>query len=80
MFFRKQGGASKPRQVFYPLVPVSQCLHGSLPDIDPTNVIYDELRKAADMIEIENVPAQEALDEAQRNGQIALDEYWAKKD
>ena len=48
------------------------CVH---PAGDPTGgKIYDALEIACDQVEIENVPAQEALDEAQATAQAALDE------
>ncbi len=40
--------------------------------------ISDALTDACDLIEIENVPAKEALDEAAAIAQQALDEYWAE--
>lgn len=56
------------------LVPISQATHAT-PDLsDPTGgKIYDALKVAADKVELENVPAQEALDEAQKTAQEALD-------
>lgn len=58
----------------YAGIPYSQALHASSPFDDPTNgVMYDELSKAADKVEIENIPAQEALDEAAKKVQEALD-------
>ena len=42
--------------------------------IDPTGgKILDALKIAADQVELENVPAQEALDAAQATAQEALD-------
>lgn len=64
----------------YAVVPYEQALT-ALPNFDDiTNgKIYDEIRKAADKVELENIPAQEALDEAQAAAQKALDEYLANK-
>jgi multiple sugar transport system substrate-binding protein len=43
--------------------------------IDPTGgKIWDALEKAADLVEIEGVPAAEALAQAQEEAQAALDE------
>lgn len=56
------------------LVPFRQAMHASPDPIDPTNgAIFDALDLAADQVEIENVPAKEALDEACRTAQEALD-------
>ena len=55
-------------------VPFSQAEHASLYPVDPTNgQVYDALKIAVDKIEIDNVPAQQALDEAQKTAQEALD-------
>ena len=55
-------------------VPFSQAEHASLYPVDPTTgQVYDALKIAADKIEIDNVPAQQALDEAQKTAQEALD-------
>ena len=55
-------------------VPLAQASHGSVYPYDPTNgAIYDALKIAADKVEIDNVSAQEALDEAQKTAQEALD-------
>ena len=55
-------------------VPFSQAEHASLYPVDPTNgQVYDALKIAADKIEIDTVPAQQALDEAQKTAQEALD-------
>lgn len=57
------------------LVPLQQAGHASILPEDPTDgKIYDALSIACDKVEIENVPAQEALDEAQATAQAALDE------
>ena len=51
-----------------------QAAHASQAFIDPTGgKISDALKIAADKVEIENVPAKEALDEAQKTAQKALD-------
>lgn len=56
------------------LVPISQASHGTPALIDPTGgKIFDALSIAADKVELENVPAKEALDEAQKTAQEALD-------
>ena len=56
------------------LVPFSQAKHGTSALIDPTGgKIIDALKVAADKVELENVSAQEALDEAQKTAQEALD-------
>ena len=59
-------------------VPFLQSLHASIRPEDPTgNQVFDAMDIAKDKVQIENVPAQVALDEAARIGQQALDEYWA---
>jgi multiple sugar transport system substrate-binding protein len=57
------------------LVPMAQAMHGSVSSVDPTGgqVLY-ALNIACDKVEIENIPAREALDEAQAAAQAALDE------
>lgn len=56
------------------LVPISQASHGTPALKDPTGgKIFDALSIAADKVELENVPAKEALDEAQKTAQEALD-------
>ena len=56
-------------------VPTAQAAHATKVFIDPTGVkISDALKIAADKVEIENVSAKEALDEAQKTAQEALDE------
>lgn len=47
--------------------------------IDPTGAVLQALDDAVDLIEIENVPAKEALDEAAAIAQQGLDEYWANQ-
>ena len=55
-------------------VPFKQAEHASLYPVDPTNgQVYDALKIAADKVEIDNVSAKEALDEAQKTAQAALD-------
>ncbi|MGI1782384.1 ABC transporter substrate-binding protein, partial [Streptococcus uberis] len=62
------------------LVPFEQAKHGSVLPVDPTDgAIYDALKVAADKVELENVPAQEALDQAQETAQKALDKALEKK-
>jgi multiple sugar transport system substrate-binding protein len=61
------------------LVPMNQAMHGAVLPIDPTGgKVYDALNVAADKVEIEGVPAKEALDEAQKTAQTALDEALGK--
>lgn len=56
------------------LVPLQQASHGSYALQDPTGgKILDAIAIAADKVELENIPAQEALDEAQKTAQEALD-------
>lgn len=56
------------------LVPLRQASHGSAALVDPTGgKILDALTVAADKVELENIPAKEALDEAQKTAQEALD-------
>lgn len=56
------------------LVPLSQSLHASVKPLDPTGgKIYDALKIAADKVEIENISAKEALEEAAKTAQKALD-------
>ncbi len=56
-------------------VLLAQSEHAAIYPVDPTGgKILDELNIAAEKVEIEGVSAQEALDEAQANAQIALDE------
>ena len=59
-------------------VLLKQAEHVSGYPVDPTGgKILDELNIAAQKVEIEGISAQEALDEAQRNAQQALDEALA---
>ncbi|NFG24791.1 ABC transporter substrate-binding protein [Clostridium botulinum] len=61
------------------LVPITQALHASKSFIDPTNgKIYDALKVAADKVELENVSAQEALDEAEKIAQSELNKALKK--
>lgn len=56
------------------LVPLQQAMHGSILPADPTGgKILDALSIAADKVEIEGISAKEALDEAQKTAQEALD-------
>lgn len=58
----------------YANVAFNQSQHSSPEFIDPTNgKITDALEKAADKVELQNVPAKTALDEAQKEAQEALD-------
>jgi len=60
----------------YANVPYEQALDATPEFVDPTGgKIMDALSIAADKVEIENVPAEKALEEAQEAGQKALDEY-----
>lgn len=60
-------------------VPFAQASHGSVYPYDPTNgAVIDALRIAADKVEIDGISAQEALDEAQKMAQAALDEALSK--
>lgn len=62
------------------LVPYNQAEHGSIYPYDPTNgAVKDALKIAADKVEIDGVPAKEALDEAQKTAQKALDEVLTDK-
>lgn len=60
------------------LVPLRQASHASSPFVDPTGRIHDALAIAADKVEIENIPAAQALKEATEEAQKAWDEYLAK--
>lgn len=54
-------------------------MHASPDPVDPTGgKIFDALAIAADKVEIENVPAADALNEAARTAQAALDEVMKK--
>ncbi|ASA25230.1 ABC transporter substrate-binding protein [Paenibacillus donghaensis] len=56
------------------MIPLKQAAHGSEPFQDPTGgKINDALTIAADKVQIENIPAAEALKEAQETAQAALD-------
>ncbi len=63
------------------LIPLKQAAEiGAAYVLDPTgNEIYDALDTACDLVEIELIDAQEALDEAAKIAQKALDKYWANK-
>lgn len=55
-------------------IPLMQASHASAPFQDPTGgKINDALTIAADKVQIENIPAAEALKEAQQAAQAALD-------
>lgn len=57
------------------LIPLQQAQKATPPFVDPTGgKIYDALNKAADKVEIEGIPAAEALKEAKQEAQRALDE------
>lgn len=63
------------------LIPLEQAEISRKQWQDPTGgKISDALADACDLIEIENVPAREALDEAAAIAQQALDEYWAEQE
>lgn len=58
----------------YARIPLEQSAHAAVYPYDPTGgAIQAALIRAADRVEIENLPAQEALDDAQRVAQKALD-------
>ncbi len=68
--------AEENPQILIPLKQASEI--GAAYVLDPTgNDIYDALDTACDLVEIELVDAQEALDEAAKTAQKALDKYWA---
>ena len=57
-------------------VPIDQLEYAQKNFIDPTNGKIDQiLSDAADLLQIENVPAKDVLKEAQKKAQKALDEY-----
>lgn len=58
------------------LVPIEQAEIGRKKWVDPTGKVEQALGDACDLIEIENVPAAEALRQAREVAQAALDEYW----
>lgn len=63
------------------LVPPQQLELASPEFIDPTDgKIDDALAKAADKVEIEGVPAEQALNDAQKEAQAALDRTLADQD
>ena len=63
------------------LVPIEQAEIGRKQFFDFTGgKISDALGDAGDLVEIENIPAREALDEAAAIAQQGLDEYWAEQD
>jgi multiple sugar transport system substrate-binding protein len=64
----------------YMKVAFDSVLHGLPPYDDPTNgKIWEELSIACDKVMIENIPAQEALDEAAANIQAEIDLALSKK-
>lgn len=63
------------------LVPIEQAEIGRRQFYDFTGgKIGDPLGDAGDLVEIENMSAKEALDEAAAIAQQGLDEYWAEQD
>jgi multiple sugar transport system substrate-binding protein len=61
------------------LVPLKQAEFSRKSFIDFTGGKIDTaIEDACDLVQIENVPAARALEEAQRIAQAALDEYWAE--
>lgn len=61
----------------YALIPLMQSMHASLVPYDPTGgALRIALTQAADQVQIENIPAADALGEAYRTAQAALDAYW----
>lgn len=64
----------------YAAVPYKQALTATPTFIDPTKgQIIDALNIAADKVELQNTPAKQALDEAQKAAQKALDEYLSSQ-
>jgi multiple sugar transport system substrate-binding protein len=56
------------------LVPIQQSMHGTVLQLDITGgVLLNALVIAADQVEIENIPAQVALDQAAAEAQMVLD-------
>ena len=63
----------------YASIPQRQSTHAAVYPPDPTGgVLRDALIRAADRVQIEGLSAQDALDEAQRTAQRALDEVLAR--
>lgn len=61
-------------------VPFEQATHGSINPYDPTHgAVLDALKIAADKVEIDGSSAQEALDQAQKTAQDALDQALGGK-
>jgi multiple sugar transport system substrate-binding protein len=61
------------------LVPLKQAEISRRSFIDFTGGKIDTaIEDACDLVQIENIPAALALEEAQRIAQAALDEYWAE--
>ena len=65
----------------YAQIPLLQSMHASVYPYDPTGgAVQAALRRAADQVQIENISARDALDEAQRTAQRALDAVLTKED
>ena len=63
----------------YARIPLSQSVHASVFPVDPTGgVVRDALKLAANRVEIEGLSARDALNEAQRTAQRALDAALAE--
>lgn len=62
------------------IVPIEQAEVGRKRWTDFTGGVITVFTDACDLIEIENVPAREALDEAAEKAQQILDEYWAEQE
>lgn len=66
------------------IVPIEQAeiARGKGPDIPPevASEVNTAFNDACDLIEIENVPAREALEEAAEMAQQVLDEYWESQE
>ena len=76
-YVKKWGKGQDPIKLLFPL---EQLEYAQRNFSDPTNGKIDQaLKDAADMVEIENIPAEEALRIAKETAQKALDQYWASK-
>ncbi|MDR2184930.1 MAG: extracellular solute-binding protein [Treponema sp.] len=63
------------------LVPLKQAEFSRKSFLDFTGGKIDTaIEDACDLVQIENIPAAAALEEAQRIAQAALDEYWAENE
>lgn len=62
------------------IVPIEQAEVGCRRWTDFTGGVVTAFSDACDLIEIENVPAKEALDEMAEIAQQILDEYWAEQE